>query len=56
MSDPPVGGHGPRGETQERSRESILASARPLPPSEDALTEELTEDEDRRFLDAILHA
>lgn len=40
----------------ERTREEILAAAKPLPPPEEMLIEDLTEDEDRRFLDAIFNA
>ncbi|HEX3955303.1 MAG TPA: hypothetical protein VHZ03_01585 [Trebonia sp.] len=45
-----------RGEdaTLERSREDVLAAARPLPPDEDVVIEDLSEAEDRLFLGAIL--
>ena len=54
MSDPeaqvPVG----RGATLERSREDVLDAARPLPLGEDVVIEELSDEEDRLFLAAIL--
>jgi hypothetical protein len=40
----------------ERSREEVLRAARPLPPDDEVLVVDLTEDEDRVFLDAILNA
>jgi hypothetical protein len=42
------------GTTWERSREDVLEAARPLPPDEDVVIEELSDDEDRRFLAVIL--
>ena len=42
------------GSTLERSREDVLEAARPLPPDEDVVIEELSDDEDRRFLAVIL--
>jgi hypothetical protein len=44
------------GASLERSREDVLKAARPSPPGEEVLIEDLTEDEDRVFLDAILNA
>ena len=44
-----------QGATLERSKEEVLRAARPLPPDDEVL-EDLTEDEDRVFLDAILNA
>ena len=44
------------GATLERSRQEVLEAARPLPLDEEALIEDLTEDEDRLFLSAILDA
>jgi hypothetical protein len=41
---------------QERDKGDVLAAARPLPPDEDALISDLTEDEDRLFLAAVLDA
>jgi hypothetical protein len=37
-------------------REAVLNAARPLPPNEDSLIGDLTEDEDRLFLDGVLEA
>jgi hypothetical protein len=42
--------------TRERDRDDVLAAARPLPPDEDVLIDDLTEDEDRLFLTAVLDA
>lgn len=44
------------GESLERSKEEVLAAAKPLPPDDEAVIEDLTEEEDRIFLDAILNA
>lgn len=46
----------PRGPSQERSRADVLAAAQPLPPDEDVLIDDLTEDEDRLFIAAVLDA
>jgi hypothetical protein len=48
--------HAFTGASLERSREEVLRAARPLPPDDEVLIEDLTEDEDRVFLDAILNA
>jgi hypothetical protein len=40
--------------TRERDKDDVLAAARPLPPDEDVLIEDLAEDEDRIFLAAAL--
>ena len=40
--------------TLERSREDVLGAARPLPPDEDVVIRDLSEEEDRLFLGAIL--
>jgi hypothetical protein len=45
-----------KGVSLERSREDVLRAARPLPPDDEVLIEDLTEDEDRIFLEAILSA
>lgn len=45
-----------RGPSRERSRKDVLAAARPLPPDEDVLMDDLTEDEDRLFIAAVLDA
>jgi hypothetical protein len=42
------------GTTWERSREDVIEAARPLPPDEDVVIEELSDDEDRLFLAVIL--
>lgn len=39
-----------------RSREEILRDARPLPPLEETVIEDLTEEEERLFLEAITTA
>jgi hypothetical protein len=44
------------GTTLERSRNEVLKAARPLPPDDDALMDDLAEDEDQLFLSAILSA
>ena len=44
------------GKSLERSREEVLAAARPLPPHEEMIIKDLTEDEERIFLDTILNA
>jgi len=43
-----------RGVTLERSREDVLDAARPLSLGEDVVIEELSDQEDRLFLTAIL--
>jgi len=45
-----------RGPSRERSRDDVLAAARPLPPDEDVLMDDLTEDEDRLFAGAVRDA
>jgi hypothetical protein len=54
MSDPEVHAPASHGATLERSREDVLDAARPLPPDEDVVIEELSDEEDRLFLAAIL--
>jgi hypothetical protein len=46
----------PRGPSRERSKDDVLAAAQPLPPDEDVLIDDLTEDEDRLFVAAVLDA
>jgi hypothetical protein len=46
----------PRGPSRERSRDDVLAAAQPLPLDEDVLIDDLTEDEDRLFVAAVLDA
>ena len=47
---------GSKGTTLERTRNEVLEAARPLPPDDDVLIDDLTEDEDRLFLAAVLEA
>ena len=54
MSEAGAHGTGSGGTTLERGREEVLNAARPLPPDEEVLIGDLTEDEDRLFLEAIL--
>jgi hypothetical protein len=42
--------------TRERRKSDVLDAAQPLPPDEDVLINDLTEDEDRLFLAAVLSA
>lgn len=46
----------PYGVVIEESVEDILASARPLPSGDEMVIEDLTEDEERRFFEAIRNA
>jgi hypothetical protein len=52
MSEPPADKQRSSGTTLERGREEILAAGKPLPA--DALIEDLTDDEARIFMAAIL--
>ena len=54
MSDPEAYRPASRWLSLERSREEVLDAVRPLPPDKDVVIEELSEDEDRLFLAAIL--
>jgi hypothetical protein len=56
MSEPGAPEPAPRGASLERSREEALAAARPLPPHEDMMIEDLTDEEERIFVEAILGA
>ena len=56
MSEADAHGTGSGGTTLERDREEVLNAARPLPPDEEVLIGDLTEDEDRLFLEAIMSA
>jgi hypothetical protein len=56
MSEPEAHKPVSQGVTRERAKDDVLAAARPLPPDEDALIDDLTEDEDRLFLAAVLDA
>lgn len=42
--------------SRERSPEEVLAELRPLPPAHEMLIEDLTEEEDRLFMAAVLDA
>lgn len=54
MSEPMVPEPPRPGATLEQARQEVLDRARPLPPIEQSLIDQLTDDEARRFLDAIL--
>lgn len=56
MSEADVRKNGPRSAMLERTRDEVLRVARPLPPDEDVVIGDLTEDEDRLFLEAIVAA
>jgi hypothetical protein len=56
MSEAGADGHIPHGATLERSKQELLQGARPLPSEDDVIMDDLTEDEDRLFLAAILDA
>ena len=56
MSEPEVYRSASKGTTLERDRNDVLDAARPLTPDADVLIDDLTEDEDRLFLTAILEA
>jgi hypothetical protein len=56
MSEPEVHKSAAKSTTLERDRNRVLGAARPLPPDADVLIGDLTEDEDRLFLAAILEA
>ena len=56
VSEPEVHRSASKGTTLERDRNDVLDAARPLPPDADVLIEDLTEDEDRLFLAAVLEA
>jgi hypothetical protein len=56
MSEPGAPKPAPRGASLEQGREEVLAAARPLPPHEDMVIEDLTDEEERIFVEAILDA
>jgi hypothetical protein len=56
MSEPESYGPAPFGASLERSREEVLAAARPLPPHEEMIIEDLTDEEESIFLEAIFNA
>ena len=56
MSEAGTHGTDSGGVTLERDRAEVLEAARPLPPDEEALIADLTEEEDRLFIAAIMGA
>jgi hypothetical protein len=50
VSEPGAREPASNGMTLERSREAVLAAARPLPPAEEMLIEDLAEDKERLFI------
>ncbi len=54
MSGPTVHEPPRPGATLEQARQQTLDRARPLPPVEQSIIDQLTDDEAHRFLDAIL--
>jgi hypothetical protein len=56
MSEPELRKPASEGANLGRNRGDVLRAARPLPPDDEVLIEDLTEDEDRIFLDVILNA
>ena len=56
MSEPETRKLVAQGVPRERGKDDVLAAARPLPSDEDVLIDDLTEDEDRLFLAAVLEA
>lgn len=56
MSEPEARDAASKGASLERRREEVLTAARALPPHEDMLIEDLTDEEERIFVEAILNA
>jgi hypothetical protein len=56
MSEQNIHEPGRHGQILERDRGDVFDAAKPLPSGDDALIEDLSEDEDRTFLAAILDA
>jgi hypothetical protein len=56
MSEPHAHEPASKSGSLERSKEEVLASARPLPPHEDMVIEDLSDEEERTFVEAILDA
>lgn len=54
MSEPTVHQPSRFGATLEQTRQEVLDRARPLAPVEESVIDQLTDDEARQFLDAIL--
>ena len=56
VSEADAHGPGSGGTTLERGKEEVLNAARPLSPDEEVLIGDLSEEEDRLFLEAIMSA
>jgi hypothetical protein len=56
MSEPGAHEPAPPSPSLERSRDKVLAAARPLPSHEEMMIEGLTDEEERIFIEAILDA
>jgi hypothetical protein len=56
MSEPEPRQPASKGASLERSREEVLAAARPLPSHEEMVIEDLTDEEERVFVEAIFNA
>jgi hypothetical protein len=54
MSEPGAPEPAARGSSLERSKEEVLAVARPLPSHEDMVIKDLSDEEERIFIAAIL--
>ena len=54
MSESEAGRPAAKGTTLERDKCDVLDAARPLPPDEDVMIGDLTQDEDRLFIAAML--
>lgn len=54
VSEPTVHQPSRFGATLEQTRQEVLDRARPLAPVEESVIDQLTDDEARQFLDAIL--
>jgi hypothetical protein len=54
MSEPGAREPASRGASLERSKKEVLAAARPLPSHKDMVIEDLTDEEERIFVEAIL--
>lgn len=52
----PAGHQQPYGRSLEKPVEQVLADAKPFPPFDEMVIDDLTEDEADDFLDAILNA
>jgi hypothetical protein len=56
MSEPGAREPASSGVSLERSQQESLEAARPLPPHEEMLIDNLTDEEERIFVEAILNA